>query len=314
MATTTLIIGGAGFVGSQLVRRCVDGGEQVHVVLRPSTDAGRLTGVLPAANVHRLSLSDREAVWNCLEDVQPTHIFHVVGNTGSRHDASLGAAQASIDGLRDLMSLIEATAALSVPPSMFIRTGSIAEYGAGPVPFRETQREYPSTGYAAAMVAGTHYAQTVADALPFPLVTARLSLVYGPGQARDFLVPSLISSKMEGRPLVINRALDRRDLIHVEDAADALWALARSSVKCGEIVNIGSNASITVAELAGLVARLAGERPAIVPGKQAYEPVTLQLSVDRLRSLIGPRPQIPIIEGLAALMGNTCHVRAGAMA
>src|SRR3546814_11080573 len=75
------------------------------------------------------------------------------------------------------------------PPRAVVRTGSIAEYGTGPLPYREDQHEEPETPYAVTHVIGTEQLRRLASILPFPVVTVRLALVYGPGQSEDFLIP-----------------------------------------------------------------------------------------------------------------------------
>ncbi len=296
-----LITGGAGFVGSHLARRCVSEGHEVHVLLRPTSDAARLGDMLPTIGVHRLALGDRAALRACLDEVRPTNIYHLAYGTGLRHDRSLAGAGASLRNLSDLLALVGEAAASAHPPAFFLRTGSIAEYGEAPIPFREDQREQPITGYAAAIVAGTHYAGAIAPALPFPLVTARLALVYGMGQAADFLVPGLVLASLKRQPFTIQRPLDRRDLIHVDDAVDALNRLSGSSLSGGEIVNIGSGKTIGVAELAERIARLAGCDTAHIRRMPQTDPVTLQLCVDRATSL-GWTPRVGLEEGLDALI------------
>ncbi len=209
---------------------------------------------------------------------------------------------ASVAQLVELLTLVEAAASADEPPRLFLRTGSIAEYGAGPVPFREEQREQPVTSYAAGIVAGSHYATVVAPRLPFPIVTARLSLVYGSGQAADFLVPALMSACLEGRPLVVERPLDRRDLIHVSDAVEALLRLAATSFRGGEIINVGSGEAVEVGALAGRVAQLIGSDSGLIRRMPQIDPVTHQLAVERMGVLTGWAPRMALEDGFAKLI------------
>ncbi|WP_157218515.1 NAD-dependent epimerase/dehydratase family protein [Flavisphingomonas formosensis] len=301
-AARILITGGTGFIGSHLVRRCVAEGHEVHVLLRPSSAAVRLEPIGSAVTLHRLSLSDGAAVRACLAAVRPTGIFHLVGNTASRHDPTLAQSRESLESLTDFLSLVEAAAGMEVPPRLFLRTGSIAEYGAAALPFYEEQRERPETGYAASLVAATHYAQAIAPRLPFPLVTARLALVYGPGQASDFLVPSIIEACVANRPISLRRPKDRRDLIHVDDVVEVLTGLAREMPADCPVINIGSGYDVSVEALAETIADLAGCSLRLLAGGDDYEPVTLRLSIERLRRATGWRPRVPLREGLAALI------------
>lgn len=303
-----LITGATGFVGSHLARRYAREGHDVHIVARASSDTARIADLGAGVTLHRLSLADDAALRSCLARARPTHIFHLAGDTPARHDPGLGQARRSVDALADLLALVTAAAAAELPPTFFLRAGSIAEYGDTAVPFREDQRERPRSGYAATIVAGTHYAQMLAPGLPFPLVTARLALVYGPGQAEDFLIPSLIAACRTGRPLVLERPLDRRDLVHVDDVVAALVRLADARLAGGEVVNIGSGKSVAIAEIANLVAGLAGVDAGLFRSKPPHDPAILQLSIDRIAALIGWRPRIALAEGLAGLVADRGRV------
>lgn len=300
-----LIVGGAGFIGSHLARRIVAAGHRVDLLIMPGSDAWRVADLLPSVRLHRLPLSDRDALRGCLDTARPTHIAHLAMDTRSRHAVGLAQASLSASGIDDLLGLLEAATAMTEPPRMFLRTGSIAEYGTGPVPFRERQRERPATGYAAATTACTHFADAVAADLPFPIVTARLALVYGPDQARDFLVPSLVGNCLDGRGMRLLRPNDRRDLIHVTDAIRLLHRLLdREHVRSG-IVNIGSGTDIGVGELADLVAGITGADPALFHRtEQPDAPAVLRLSVRRMRAMLGTDPLIPLADGLRALVAS----------
>lgn len=293
-----LLVGGAGFIGSHLARRLLAEGWDVHAILRPDSDDRRLAA-LPGVTQHRLVLSHAAAAQACIEATAPTHIFWLAGDTGRRHDGAVAQASASVEALAGLVSLIEAAARVDRPPRMFLRTGSIAEYGAQNVPFREDQRERPLTPYAASITAGTHYAQALAKSVPFPIVTARLALVYGPGQAADFLVPGLIAGCITGQPILLKRPGDRRDLIHVGDVVDALLCMAESDLPGGTILNIGSGTDVAVRDLADRIITLTGADPRLVQAGAIDDPVTLRLAVDELAARLGWRARTTLDEGLA---------------
>src|SRR3546814_15465628 len=85
------------------------------------------------------------------------------------------------------------------PPRAVVRTGSIAEYGTGPLPYREDQHEEPETPYAVPHVIGTEQLRRLASILPFPVVTGRRALVHGPGHSEGFLLPAMIPRRLEDR-------------------------------------------------------------------------------------------------------------------
>lgn len=305
----TLIVGGAGFIGAHLARRLVVERHEVHVLLRPLSDAGRLASLGDQATVHRLDTTDRVALRECFARARPQVVFHLAGRTANRDMHALEDARLATVDTAALLAVIEAAAEAARPPTTFVRTGTIAEYGTAPTPFDEHQRERPANGYALTAASGAHLAQVLAPHLPFPLVTARLALVYGAGQASDFLVPSLIEACLARRPLTLRRPRDRRDLLHVDDVVDALLALARSPIAGGTIVNVGSSEAVSVAEIARMVLEITGAKHTLLDERPQDDPVTLLLSTGRMAALTGWTRRVALRDGLAALIAET---RAGA--
>lgn len=299
-----LITGGAGFIGSHLARRCVAGGHEAHVLLKPTNDAARLSEMTSSIGLHRLMLSDRDAVRACLAKVRPTHIFHLAHGIGGRHETAVAGAAKSTGDLSDFLAFMSEVSAMGVPPEIVLRTGSVVEYGAMQTPSREDQRERPETAYAAALTAGAHYAGMIARYTPFPIVTARLALVYGPGQGGNFLVPTLVSACVEGRPFIVERPLDQRDFVHVIDVVDALCRLATASVSGAEVFNIGSGETIAVGDLVDRIAAFADADPARISRRSQAEATIYRPCVDQIRERTGWAPRIGIEEGLAALVAE----------
>lgn len=292
-----LIVGGTGFIGAHLVRRCVAEGHEVHVLARPTSDVGRLAELAAEVTLHRAAPADIPAMAAALQTAGPEWIFSLVGNTAQRHGRGFGQVSSCLEGVADVMNLIEAVSRCREVPSVFVRTGSIAEYGAAPVPYREDQRERPVTVYGAALAACTHFASMIAPTLPFPIVTARLALIYGEGQSGDFLVPSLIEAAVFDRALPLDHPADRRDLLHVSDAVEALIRIAAQPPAAGTIVNVGSGRAVAVRDLAERVVRISQSASPIECGAQAAG-VEHRLDIGCLVEGWGWQPSIDLDEGL----------------
>lgn len=262
MTERVVITGGAGFIGSRLAAAHVAAGDEVLVIIRPRGLVPGRSLALGAVSV-RIHLEDSEAVEKCLQSAKPTIIYHLASDT----DRDAGAPHASevhrlTGDLHNLLTLL--SAASDVRPKVFIRAGSLAEYGDGPVPSRESQREQPLTPYATAMVAGAHYARMLQPRLPFPVLTARLGLTYGPGQSDALLVPWLIRRCLAGERSEVQRPARQRDLIYVDDVVDGLRALAGGNLAGGSIVNLCTGIAPTMSEVAGLIVEVTGGDPALV--------------------------------------------------
>ena len=262
MVDRIAITGAAGFIGSALAARLVAEGAVVHALVRPGTAIHRL---VPGTTVHRLDLSDHSAVRQTLAEISPTIIYHLATSTGRTSAPDLANDRVTV--VRDLdvlLGLLSAAAALPAPPRSFVRAGTLAEYGDGPIPSREGQRERPKSAYAGTMVAASQLAAAIGRHLPFPVRTARLALTYGPHQATTYLIPWLIERCLAGEPAFIRFPEQRRDLIYVEDVVGGLIAMARSDHPAAGLVNLSTGIAPTMAEAAELVARCCGSDPQLI--------------------------------------------------
>ena len=273
------------------------------MLVRPETATARLEAIADDVTVHRLALADADALAQCLKKAAPDQVFHLASETRKTVKPGFAAARQTIlDYQVELIILLEALAGMQQPPRSVVRAGTIAEYGEAPTPSHEDQREAPTTPYGAAFTAGTHYIQMLAGILPFPVVTPRLALVYGAGQSDAFLIPAMIRACLEGRKTVIRRPRDRRDLLYIDDAIEAL-------VRCGDapppgcsVINIGTGIAPTMREAAGIVISATDADPALVEFDESDPNQTvseLRVTTDRARELIGWSSTTPLDAGIA---------------
>lgn len=288
-----LITGGEGFIGRHLRHFLQDRGDEVLVAGRPRTTSheGMDTGVL------RVDLSDRNAVNAVFAHERFDVVFHLAARTRreSKEDLSHWVGGAEED-LVSLLTVVSAAAASHAPPRAFVRTGSIAEYGHIPLPYREDSREYPTTAYGTALLAGSRYLDAMQPSLPFPVANARLALTYGPGQSPSFLVPRLLRDVPAGREVHVARPDDRRDLVYVGDIVHGLVRLSRGF--CGT-VNLGTGRACTMREVAQIVLRLTGADEHLIRlGPPVAAPVELRVDPELAARRIGWTARIALKEGL----------------
>nr|WP_314464609.1 NAD(P)-dependent oxidoreductase [uncultured Novosphingobium sp.] len=299
----TLLTGAGGFIGAHLVRRLLDEGGDVHAIVRPSTELGRLSPFAERLTIHRIDLSDRLEIRRCIRGIAPRRVFHLAAETRLPPQPDFAAARAShAIYLQPALNLLQPLAELPRPPEVVVRAGTIAEYGRAALPYREDARAVPSTPYGAGMLATTEAIAMLAPRLPFPVVTARLALCYGPGQAPSFLIPALIDACLSRQPMTIRRPADRRDLIHVDDAIDALLQIARQATRqdVPDCVNICSGDAPTMEEVACRIEAMTGCPENFLPRAEPEDaPVELCSSPDLAAGVLGWRRRIELDEGLA---------------
>jgi UDP-glucose 4-epimerase len=295
-----LVTGAKGFIGSHLVARHLAQGDVVDALVRRGW--GGRESLSGDARIHEVALDSADALLACLAEARPDVIYHLAVRTRrpARPDLSDAISGASED-LLNLLTILSAAARSPQPPRTVVRAGTLAEYGPAREPCDERQREAPRDAYSATAVAGTHFAQMLAPRLPFRLITARLSLVYGGGQSNDFLIPDLIRRCLLGQPSTIQRPDDRRDLLHVDDAVDALCLLGKGTAAV-DLVNICSGVAPTMREVGEIVIEATGADPSLVTFARPMAPGLAQAllpAADLAADRLAWRARIGLAEGIA---------------
>jgi nucleoside-diphosphate-sugar epimerase len=229
-----LVTGGAGFIGGHLCRALSRAGALVEVWRQSESGGPPVTDALPNLEVHQIDVRVREAVASALAARPPDRVFHLAGVRllGNRADNLARMFETHVLGALHVIESVPADARVVV-------VGSCEEYGRAPVPFRETQAAEPQTAYGITRLATTLACQALAAP---PVCIARLAVVYGPGQTGEMFVPSLLAACVARRPFAMTDGRQTRDFLYVEDAVEALLALAETPAAMGQIVNVGSGA------------------------------------------------------------------------
>lgn len=302
-----LVTGGAGFVGSRLAARLAGEGARVTVLDRPGAPAAALAPVADRVAVVAADLTEPAALADALAALRPEVVFHLAAWTGGRGRADDPEAwrlsrRVNLDGTTNL--LLALLARDGAPPRV-VRTGTMEEYGDGPVPFREDQRERAVSPYSASVAAATQAAHALAAHRGLPLVTVRPSVIYGPGQDESFFLPSLVRACVEGREFAMTAGTQTTDYVHVDDVVEALLAAAARAEAAGEIVNAGSGREVAIREVAERVAALAGTGARLLfgarPGRAGESPRRF-LDVAKAQRLLGWRARVGLDEGLRGMI------------
>jgi UDP-glucose 4-epimerase len=296
-----LIAGGAGFIGSHLVRRCLMSQDDVHVAVRPETNRWRLSQFGDKCQIHSIDLTDPQGTASLMRQINPEVVYYLASQTrriaGADFSDVFGGLQNDVVALMNVLA-----AAARIDVRCFVRAGTIAEYGIGPVPFVETQREMPLNAYAASMTSATHFCQMIQSRISFPVLHARLALTYGPSQSEDFLVPDAIRSCLESRKIRLQRPDDRRDLIFVDDVVDGLVKMSSAQLPGGTILNLVTGNAPTMRDLAQVIVELCGVSHDLIDvaceGNGPSPAHVLWSSPKRASELLSWRAGTPLQEGL----------------
>lgn len=304
MADLYLVTGGAGFIGSNLVRRLA-GMEGVRVRVFDNLSSGRmenLEGLASSVEFVRGDLRDAAAVRQAADGVR--HVFHFGAIASVQASVENPFATHEVNATGTLNVLL---AARDAGAERFVLSSSSAVYGEGPdMPKREDMRPEPLTAYALSKLMGEHYARIFHDLYGLKTFSLRYFNVFGPRQdpASDYaaVIPLFLRAYAQGRPPVIHGdGRQTRDFTFVEDVVSAnLCCLSAPDSAAGGVYNIAYGDRVTINDLARRIAGLCGQPfdPVHVPPR-AGDIRESQADASLARRVLGWTPAHTFVDGLA---------------
>jgi dTDP-glucose 4,6-dehydratase len=250
-----LVTGGAGFIGSALVRRLIEHSDHEVLVFDKLTYAGLLSSLEPAAGSNRYSfvqadICDAEAVARVLQDFQPDIVAHLAAE--SHVDRSIdGPGEFVQTNLVGTFVMLNQTLGYwrGLPETRkaafrfhHISTdevfGSLGEDGF----FTETTPYDPRSPYSASKAGSDHLVRAWGHTYGLPVLVTNCSNNYGPYHFPEKLIPLIIIRALNGEPLpVYGDGSNVRDWLFVDDHARALQAVFEKG-RPGQTYNVGGNA------------------------------------------------------------------------
>ncbi|OSI15719.1 dTDP-glucose 4,6-dehydratase [Neisseria dumasiana] len=281
-----LITGGAGFIGSAVIRHIINHTQDSVVNLDKLTYAGNLESLASVADNPRYTfeqadICDRSALERIFLHHQPDAVMHLAAE--SHVDRSIDGPAAFIEtNIVGTYTLLEAARAYwqSMPSEKqasfrFHHISTDEVYGdlhGTDDLFTETTPYAPSSPYSASKASSDHLVRAWRRTYGLPCLITNCSNNYGPYHFPEKLIPLMILNAIGGRPLpVYGNGLQIRDWLFVEDHARALYAVITQG-KIGETYNIGGYNEKTNLEVVQTVCKLLEElMPEKPAGVRAYE-------------------------------------------
>ncbi|WP_420860280.1 dTDP-glucose 4,6-dehydratase [Marivivens marinus] len=312
-----IVTGGAGFIGSAVVRQAIGAGHEV-VNLDALTYAACLDNVASVADspsyaFEHVDIRDRAALDRVFDTHQPDAVMHLAAE--SHVDRSIDGPGTFIEtNILGTFHLLEAARAYWVKagkPDSFrfhhISTdevyGSLGETGQ----FTEDTPYDPRSPYSASKAGSDHLVRAWHETYGLPVVLTNCSNNYGPFHFPEKLIPVVILNALAGKPIpVYGKGENVRDWLFVEDHADALLTVLQRGA-LGRSYNIGGeNEARNIDIVRSICAILDRKRPKDAPYTDQISFVTdrpghdLRYAIDptRIREELGWRPSVTLDQGL----------------
>ena len=302
---TTLVTGGAGFIGTDLVRRLIHNGEQV-LVLDNFSNAHKTNLLTPTENdlikIINGSILDQALVTKLMKDV--THCYHLA--------AALGVEKINNDPITSLEtnfkgSQIVLNAAANVGARTLLASSSEI-YGKNPnMPLREDSDrvlgspEIARWSYSEAKAMDELHAFELYKHKSLPVTIARFFNTVGPRQSGSYgmVLPRFVKAAISNQPLTVyGDGTQSRTFCSVTDVVDALVLLMDSKESIGQAFNIGSTNEITITELAQKVIKLTNSTSEIIYKKHSEvfgdhfeEPQRRVPDISKIKKVVGWQPK-----------------------
>jgi dTDP-glucose 4,6-dehydratase len=302
-----LVTGGAGFIGSNFVRRLIgdDYAEYAGAtvtVLDKLTYAGNLANLEPVATDPRYTFVQGDILDSTLlDEVLPGHDQVVNFAAESHVDRSItGAADFVTTNAVGVQTLLDACLRAGVKRVLQVSTdevyGSVAEGSS-----LETDRLEPNSPYSAAKAGGDLIARSYVVTHGLDVVITRCTNNYGPYQFPEKVIPLFLTNLFDGLPVPLyGDGLNIRDWLHVDDHCRAI-AMVLNGGESGEIYNIGGGVELTNRDLTERLLGLCGHDWSMVEPVEDRKGHDRRYSLDdsKLRAALGYMPQVSFDDGLA---------------
>lgn len=296
-----LVTGGAGFIGSHLVKHLLDDGYKVSVI--DDLSEGKWEN-LPknSPNLKKIKASILDDISRYFKDIDV--IFHLAAIPRLRRsiDDPRQTHTVNTDGTFNMLML-----AKEHKVKRFVFASSSSVYGDQKhMPLTEDMIPNPLVPYSLHKLIGEAYCKMFSDIWGLSTISLRFFNVYGKGMNPDSayanLLPKFISQFKKGTtPVIYGSGNHSRDFTYITDVVDAM-ILAAKSKSVGEVFNIGYGKSISVNKVVAILNKLMKLKIKPKHGSAVIEPIKTLASNKKAKKLLGWKPKVSFEEGVKMMI------------
>jgi UDP-glucose 4-epimerase len=298
-----LVTGGAGAVGSNLVRHLIEIGVASIVVLDDlSSGSADSLPEHPSVRLIEGSVRDGELLDKIFAGEEPEVVFHLAAHFANQNSVEhpIADLQTNVTGTVELL-----TRSVKNNVKRFIYTSSSCVYPHSEEEFDDAWAPTAfDTPYTVSKGVAELYAKFYHEHDKLPVVILRLFNSFGPGEFPGKyrnVIPNFIRLALQGKPLPITgTGKERRTFTYVMDTVKMMIGLAEKDEAIGGTFNLASTNDMEIQELAEMINRLTGNSAGIeyLPARSWDKVKVRRAKLDRLRNVLGELPNTSVEEGL----------------
>jgi UDP-glucose 4-epimerase len=296
-----LVTGGAGFIGSHMVRTLLERGERVRILDNFAT--GKREHLVPLAGRIEVIEGDVRYLNNVQEAVAGAdYVLHLAALPSVARSVRTPIESNDVNVVGTLNLLV---AARDAGVKRVVYSASSSAYGNSPtLPKEETMPNDPLSPYAVNKLTGELYCRTFTRVYGLETVSLRYFNVFGPRQdptsQYSAVIPRFISAIMAGRaPVIYGDGEQSRDFSYVQNAVEASLLACTAPGVAGETINVGCGQRVNLNELVRMIGRLVGRQ--VEPVYEAVRAGVVRHSlaaIEKAARLLGYQPSVGLEEGL----------------
>ena len=289
----SLVTGGAGFIGSNLVDHLLSKGHQVVCVDNESAECNDKFYWNPKAINVKGDVTDYKFMKNVFSGVD--YVFHLAAESRLQ-----SAIQNPIEAVKKncVGTTVMLQCAREVGVKRFVYSSTSSGYGNNPYPNVETQPDDCLNPYSASKIAGEKFCKMYTDLYGLETVVLRYFNVFGqrsPARGQYAPVIGIFQRQRDaGEPLtIVGDGAQRRDFVHVEDVARANYLASLMPLKGheGEVFNVGTGSAYSIQQIADAISD-----NQVHIDKRSGEMETTFADITKIGEVIGWKPEIDVID------------------
>jgi UDP-glucose 4-epimerase len=298
MNSTSLVTGGAGFIGSHVVNHLLNLGHQVVVI--DDLSGGFEQNVNKKAILHKGSITDTTLINELFNQYQFDYVYHLAAYAaeGLSHFIRRYNYQNNLIGSINLIN-----ASINNDIKCFVFTSSIAVYGTNELPLHEAQNPKPEDPYGVAKYAVEMDLLTAKKMFGLNSIIFRPHNVYGIhqniGDKYRNVVGIFMNQTLQEQPLTIfGDGQQTRAFSHIDDVAPYIAQSVDNEQAYNQVFNIGNNKPNTVKELALAISEVMGTKTKIKSLEHREEVTHAYADHQKFENIFKPKEYIELKEGL----------------